>query len=454
MDFWAWLGRFHPALVHFPIGIIVVGIILYYINRYRPEWKVAQAISPVFFIGFISALLAALCGWMLAEEGGYDTNTLFWHRWLGVGIVLLSFGLWWWHSKDNLKPAKYGAPLLVAGILVTGHLGGNLTHGEGFLVEKGPEFLKKLTAYDEKTAIPTFDDPDSCNVFHDLIYPVLESKCISCHNSKLRKGGLDMSNTESLMKGGRNGEVIEGESASSEIFKRVVLDPSSRKYMPPKGTPMSYREIKLLEWWIDAGAHFDKSVSQTETPKDIAGILLSRHKLDITPKSFLEKTKVPALEDQVFVELEKQGFAVQPLAMTSPFIDVRWKRVDSLSLSNALESLQSMASEQVAWLDLGESPLSDADLANVAKCKNLVRLKLQKTPVSDDGVKILSQLKHLESLNLYGTKITNSAAEHLSKMSSLRNLYVWQTGLDQENAENLETSNPDLEVVLGVSVGD
>ena len=454
MDFWAWLGRFHPALVHFPIGIVIVGIILYYVHKRKPEWQIAQAIGPIFFIGFLTAILAAFCGWMLAGEGGYDMGTLFWHRWLGVGIVLLSFALWRWQSKDSSQLARFGVPLLAVIIFITGHLGGNLTHGEGYLVEKGPEFIKKLTSYEERMAIATFDDPDSCLVYDDLIHPVLETKCFNCHNEKLKKGGFDMTSQESLMKGGRNGEAIEGESASSEIFKRVVQDPNSKKYMPPKGTPLSYREIRLLEWWIDSGADFEKAVSEMETPQDIAQILLSRHQLDITPKSFLEKTKVETLADERLIELEKAGFAVQPLAITSPFIDVRWKRVDSLSLSDALESLQSIAANQVAWLDLGESEITDADLSEVTQCKNLVRLKLQKTAIGDEGVRSLSELKHLESLNLYGTKITNQASEHLSKMSSLRNLYVWQTEFDSERAESLETTLPDLEVVVGLSFGD
>ncbi|MDH3650540.1 MAG: hypothetical protein OEQ53_12730, partial [Saprospiraceae bacterium] len=203
-----------------------------------------------------------------------------------------------------------------------------------------------------------------------------------------------------------------------------------------------------------SGADFEKAVSEMETPQDIAQILLSRHQLDITPKSFLEKTKVETLADERLIELEKAGFAVQPLAITSPFIDVRWKRVDSLSLSDALESLQSIAANQVAWLDLGESEITDADLSEVTQCKNLVRLKLQKTAIGDEGVRSLSELKHLESLNLYGTKITNQASEHLSKMSSLRNLYVWQTEFDSERAESLETTLPDLEVVVGLSFGD
>lgn len=455
MDLLDWFGRFHPAFVHFPIGILVVGVIMQFIAHRKPTLNLNKAVSTLYLIGFATAVVAAFAGWMLAKEGGYQSDTIFWHRWLGVLMVVLAFGLYWNARKDevNHKAMRWGGIALVLGLMYTGHLGGEMTHGPDYLLESAPDFVKKLAAYEEGANHPILSDPDSVRLYDDLLKPVLQAKCWTCHDENLTKGGLDMSSEEMLLEGGRNGSVIEGTAEESELFKRVTIDPARRKYMPPKGTPLSYQEVKLLEWWIETGASFEKRVTEVEVPDNIQGILMARHELDTKPKTFLEKTKVEPVSEDIMAAIATEGFSIKPIAMNSNFVDVQWKGIDSLSIDKAAAVLE-QAGTQIAWLDMGNANLTDAGMPNLSKLENLVRLKIDNNPISDAGVKHLENLKHLESLNLYSTKITDISAEHLTGLKSLKKLFVWQTDFGSDAAETLQSSIPELEVVQGYTFAE
>ncbi len=450
MDFFGWVGRFHPVVVHLPIGILIIGVIFQYLNRRRPHLNLGKATEVIYLFGFVSAAIAAIAGWLLAKEGGYQQDTIFWHRWVGIAMVFLAFGLWRWSKAPSLnhRLINWGGVALLIGLTWTGHLGGELTHGDEYLVEKAPDFIKKLVSYDDQRDQTVFDDPDSTYVYKDLIRPFLEEKCWTCHDDNLHKGGLVMSTREALLEGGRNGEVIETTAAESELFKRVVLDPSSRKYMPPKGTPLSYREIKLLEWWIDMGAPFDSTVSKVPATPLIQEILMQRHSLDTKPKSFLEKKKVDPVSEEDMAAIANAGFYIRPIAMTTNFVDVKWKNVDTLSLPEALPILEKAAT-QIAWLDLGHSEVTDDLLPTIGKLKNVIRLRLEDNPITDAGIQHLSTLQHLESLNLYKTKISDICASDLTPLKSLKRLYVWQTDFTEEGVKTLESELKNVEVVLG-----
>ena len=78
------LGRFHPLIVHLPIGILMMAAILQLIAIKSTKFKnlLDPAISITLFWGGLSSIGAVSIGWLLSLQGGYDTDTLFWHKWL------------------------------------------------------------------------------------------------------------------------------------------------------------------------------------------------------------------------------------------------------------------------------------------------------------------------------------------------------------------------------------
>jgi len=134
------IGRFHPLLVHFPIALVLAAAAaeLVVIATARKAWRqVAVAnICAAAAIGIVTAVT----GWLFASSPSVDvTPSLEWHRWLGlagavgaIGAALLSSRL---HVSSRRSAFAYRVLLFVTALLVaiTGHLGGTLVWGAGFL---------------------------------------------------------------------------------------------------------------------------------------------------------------------------------------------------------------------------------------------------------------------------------------------------------------------------------
>jgi uncharacterized membrane protein len=134
------IGKFHPLLVHFPIALVLAAAAaeLVVIAAPRTAWRLVAVanIRAAAALGVVTAIT----GWLLASSPLVDPSTsLQWHRWLGlagaagaIGAALLSTRL----NESSRHPAfAYRLTLFVTALLVaiTGHLGGTLVWGAGFL---------------------------------------------------------------------------------------------------------------------------------------------------------------------------------------------------------------------------------------------------------------------------------------------------------------------------------
>ena len=137
----------------------------------------------------ITSVITALMGLFLSREGGYTPDLLVWHKWGGVFISFLSL-LWYVFRVKvrQIKPALLTTALAgMVVIIVTGHLGANITHGQDFLFAPvKPEKQKPVVLFED------------AKVYADMVRPILVAKCMGCHNSQKAKGGLIME-TEALL---------------------------------------------------------------------------------------------------------------------------------------------------------------------------------------------------------------------------------------------------------------
>jgi hypothetical protein len=89
--------------------------------------------------------------------------------------------------------------------------------------------------------------------FDQQIHPILAQRCLPCHSSEKRSGGLSLASYEDVLEGGRDGATIKpGNSAGSLIMDRITG--ATKPQMPMGGTPLSDGEIGLIKMWIDEGA--------------------------------------------------------------------------------------------------------------------------------------------------------------------------------------------------------
>ncbi len=453
MNLELFLGRFHPLIVHLPIGFILLAAIMEGLSRvYKDKFKnLNQAISIALLLGGLAAIGSALIGYLLAGGGGYDEQTLFWHKWLGISLAVLSL-LAWAIKAELVQFHKISSAVIIVFLLilvsVTGHLGGNLTHGSDYLLVYAPEPVKKLFGEEtmEKTALSS--SPDSVMVFQHLIQPTLEAKCYACHNETKAKGGLVLTNQESILKGGEDGEVVLASHAmQSPLFQRVTLPQSSKKFMPPKGEALSYSELKVMEWWINSGASFDKKLSEyDDLPGELTALLLRDYHLDASPRPIYDLLSAPKLSEANIQDISNAGFNIKTLANNHPLYDVSSSRkgVDANAINALLE-----AKEQITWLNLSNKGVTDEMMQTIGQLPNLTRLMLPNNPISDSGLAYLKGLPHLQILNLYGTSITDESLKVIEEMPTLKHVYLWQTKVTDDGVQVLAKSRPDLTVQLG-----
>jgi hypothetical protein len=73
-----------------------------------------------------------------------------------------------------------------------------MTHGEDYLSANTPEPFRSLLGLPARKAGSTtqkkIENIDEALVYQDIIAPVMEQKCWSCHNANKIKGELRMTN--------------------------------------------------------------------------------------------------------------------------------------------------------------------------------------------------------------------------------------------------------------------
>jgi uncharacterized membrane protein len=271
------LGRFHPVLVHLPIGGLVLLAMLEVLAIF-PRFKgVAQNNRLILGLVAAACVTAASLGWMLSQAGGYDPQLLPWHKWAGFAVAATCTLAWLMHWRGWSRAYRVSLLTTLAALVVASHLGASITHGRDFLTQFAPGPLRALLGGDSRPAAtpgPTTDLTQR-QVFKDLIQPILERRCLACHGPEKHKGDLSMESYAAVVKGGKDGPVlIAGKAFDSPMIHRLFLPLNDDDHMPPDGKPQpTLAEIAALEWWIDNGAPADKTVGDLKPGPEIQRIL-------------------------------------------------------------------------------------------------------------------------------------------------------------------------------------
>jgi Planctomycete cytochrome C len=276
-DLVLFLGRFHPGLVHLPIGGLVLLGILELLAKF-PRFKGAAQNNRL-ILGLVAAasVIAALLGWMLSRTGGYDPQLLPWHRWTGFAVAATCALAWLLNWLGQLRAYRILLLVTLAVLVVASHLGASITHGRDFLTQFAPRPLRALLGVESHPAVAPgiTSDLTQRRLFSDLIQPILERRCSACHGSEKHKADLSVESYKALLKGGKNGPVlIAGKAFDSPMIQRLLLPLNDDDHMPPDGKPQPIlAEIAALQWWIDHGAPADKTVGDLKPSPEIQRIL-------------------------------------------------------------------------------------------------------------------------------------------------------------------------------------
>ncbi len=131
-----WLGKFHVMVIHFPIALLLAAAAGEVWSAWRRIRQPAPAVRFCVLLGAISAIVAAVLGWLHAASGyGLDSPLILaWHRCFGtataVGSVILAV-LSEIDSRRGTRSWWFRLLLLLVALLVAvaGYFGGLLVHG-------------------------------------------------------------------------------------------------------------------------------------------------------------------------------------------------------------------------------------------------------------------------------------------------------------------------------------
>ena len=456
------LGRLHPLVVHLPIGFLLLAVILEGGALWRPLRRLRHAVPFVLVLGAASAVIAVLAGYLLAATGGYGGATVLWHERLGIGVAVAAVSaVALWHSH-RLRPSKplriaYASSLLASAALLVaaGHLGGNLAHGPEFLTEYMPAPLQatfRMITPGEARAAPTFARIDEAQIYEHLVEPVFQARCVSCHGPQQQKGGLRLDSLATMVKGGESGPaLVAGHSARSEMVRRIWLPQDHEEAMPPRGRrPLTALEAELIRWWIDEGASTTKTVGEAKPTPSVQMLLEQLAGPPEQRVSPVLRTRIAAADSTALAKARVGGLSIRPIAAGSNFLRAGCVATVKACGGEHVRLLLPFA-QQIAILNLADGAIGDAEMADVARFPNLVRLRLDGTRVTDAGMAHVRTLQHLEYLNLHGTRVGDAGLTHLAGLRNLRALYLWQSAATPAGVERLQAALPKVRVDLGIS---
>jgi len=446
------IGRLHPLLVHLPIGIVLLALFLEALSMKASFAGLKAAADLSLLIGVCSAALSCCTGWLLSQAGDYDPELVVVHQWLAISTTVLAALLYFLlkgRTMGWLEGVLMGVVVLL--LVLTGHWGGSLTHGPGYLTA---DLTPEAT---QPTLRPVADIP-SAVVYMSMVQPVLHDNCYGCHSASRVRGGLRLDAPDRMLRGGKDGPVIvAGQASASLLIKRIELPPDNDHHMAPKDKgQLTSMEIRLLRWWIDHGASFDKPVRSFPADSGMASVWQAFHSGAAGPvagvavrnvaDSDLPMGPAPPAPAEAVRRLQAAGALVLPIAQGSNFLEVDW-----MSDTMGKEALQAipLLKAQLVSLKISFVKSGDELVTAAAACPRLVRLWLDHTGITGTNLGELRTLENLKYLNLTGTAVGAGDIAKLKGAPKLVELYLYQTKVGRADWAALQRDFPRVSMDTG-----
>jgi hypothetical protein len=369
-------------------------------------------------------VLTSLSGLFLSKENGYDADSISNHKW---SAVILSWLLLLWSvAFDKIANRKWIAGLMAFGtfiaVTLAGHWGANITHGEDFL-------LAPVLKQDAKPAVLLED----AMVYNDMVKPILEAKCMNCHNEQKAKGELIMTTEALLLKGGKNGKLWNlKEPGFGLMMDRVHMPIQEKKHMPPSGKPqLTAQETLILEQWIAKGASFKQTVAALPTNDTLQTIAMKMFSNIATTHYDFAAANAGTIK-----KLNIANCSVYPIAIDEPALAVDFYGRSQYQ-AEQLKALLEVKS-QIVSLNLNKMPVRDDELKTIAQFTTLRKLNLSFTDITGAGLASLKSLENLQQLSISGTAISAKDMAALQALPSLAALYAWNTNVKEAERKSIQ----------------
>lgn len=423
----AWVGRWHPLVLHFPIVLLLLAIFLELTGKKAPKQLLTTAV--------LFSLATAISGFFLGKETELKGDLLFWHQWMG-GLLALFAAIWYGLERSNFNTpiiSKILQVTLIGLILSTGHYGGMVTHGEDFLALPKAKRDNKI--------------PENPLVYAHVVDQILENKCVSCHNKNKTKGRFLMTSLDALLAGGENGiTILPRNPQESELIRRVHLPMEDEEHMPPDGKqPLNEQEIKILERWIALGASDTLRYKQLSVSEPLKGLITNL----MQPHANEKWAKLPRVADSTLQSLNSDYATIKYIANGTNALSVNVYK-STFYRAEQLTDLK-LIRENIVQLDVSGLPLGKVEMDFITSCLNLEWLELDQTSITDAEIEGLVLLSKLKTVKLFSTEISDGSIPIFTKMNGLQEMYLWNTQISTDGINTLKAANPILRIEEGIT---
>jgi mono/diheme cytochrome c family protein len=238
------LGNFHILALHIPAAVLLIVPMFEFFERHEESTATVRRLSVFSAAG---TWAAALCGIFHAHFNGIEGEGLQLHLWGGIAASAFAGGATLLLAQ-GFRFRLAGQVAAIGVMSFAAHVGGELVHEEGFPFKPN----KKAGAQQIVEPTPVVDNGQKRDDYAQVIAPMLEAHCVSCHGAKKVKGKLRMDSLEALKKGGSEGAAfVAGDLKKSLMHVRVTLPPDDEEFMPTEGTKLSKEQIQSLALWIE-----------------------------------------------------------------------------------------------------------------------------------------------------------------------------------------------------------
>ena len=423
-----YLGNFHPVVLHLPIGAFLFTFLLFVSQKYLKS-NFNPAVRMGLLFSFITSIITSIFGYILHLNGDYDSVLVDRHMWLAIATTILIGFVLYLHKKQ--KPYNHVLSSFVFAtvlLTITGHNGGSLTHGKDYL--KLPDFEKEIS-------IVSYD---SIHVFNQVISPILDSKCVKCHNTGKSKGNLMLSSIDKILLGGEKGQIIKSNSSvDSRLYTYLNLPIDDEMHMPPDGnSQLNDNEKELIKLWIDEGADFYnfRKMNDDNFSKEILSFL---------PKE-IASVDPPNRND--LVRLIENEFRIERISVENNFIDIKYQ---GKSFKQSYLRLLSKVSDNIKRLDLSFVDLSSIDLSRVDDFDNLTYLNLNNTKLTTKKLQKLDL--NIQTLILSNNNLDVSVFDKFISNPTNERVFAYNTISDLDLTKEISANSND-KIYFGVSLDD
>ena len=429
-DFLLFAGRLHPVILHFPIVLLMLTVFNSFTrNKYKQEHLLPFTV--------LITLLTAITGFLLSESNEVKGEILTSHQWLGSAVALVAAA---WYGLEEININKKGILIflrvsIILLIITTGHYGGMVTHGRDFL------------SWEHEKTGADHEIPEDPLVFEHMVLPLLESKCISCHNEDKSKGGLILSDHARILRGRESGQAaVPGDPGHSEMVRRIHLPITDEDHMPPaEKDQLADSEIKLLEGWISKGMPEDMRVSAIDT-EDPFYLTIQEFMPAANP---LTKWKdLPDVDESLIKKLSSDYYTIRRMAENSNALSVMVFPNPEYN-ARRLKHLEPIL-DNIVELDLSFLPLAGDEINFISQCSALEWLEIDFTPINDDQFHHLGDMDNLKILKAQGSGLTEKSLDKLSGFKRLEKLFLWNTGIPEDKILELKKTRPELDLDDGI----